>query len=136
MEDHSSATASSLVLGCVTAQGVRVLLARARSGVSPWTFETRRRPLAPPVYCMYVVYGWGGPQGSWALWALTFYNPNSVYHYRSDDTWRDHVVSGDRWVIGVDPKVPELSRIALRTTHVSQAGANTRPELTTIPARY
>ena len=30
-----------------------------------------------------------GPQGSWALWALTFYNPNSVYHYESDDTWRD-----------------------------------------------
>ena len=49
---------------------------------------------------------------------------------------RPRVVSGDRWVIGVDPKVPELSRIALRTTHVSQAGANTRPELTTIPARY
>ena len=87
MEDRSSSTASSLVLGRVTAQGVRVLPGLAP--VSPWTFETRRRPLAPPVYCMYVVYGWGGPQGSWALWALTFYNPNSVYHYESDDTWRD-----------------------------------------------
>ena len=30
-----------------------------------------------------------GTQGSWALWALTFYNPNSVYHHGSDDTWRD-----------------------------------------------
>ena len=29
-----------------------------------------------------------GTQGSWALWALTFYNPNTVYRYESDDTWR------------------------------------------------
>ena len=47
----------------------------------------------PPAPCSaYVLYvysvGVGGPQGSWALWALTFYNPNSVYRYESDDTWR------------------------------------------------
>ena len=39
-----------------------------------------------------------GPQGSWALWALTFYNPNSVYHYESDDTWRDGLL-GRRSVV-------------------------------------
>ena len=84
MEECSSTTASSWVLECVTALAVRVLPGLAL--VSPWTFETRRRPLAPPVYCMYVVYGWGDPKGRWALWALTFYNPNPVYLYESDDT--------------------------------------------------
>ena len=38
MEDRSSSTASSLVLGRVTAQGVRVLPGLAP--VSPWTFES------------------------------------------------------------------------------------------------
>ena len=83
MEERSSTTASSWVLGCVTALAVRVLPGLAPS--SPQAFVTRRRPLAPPVYCMYMVWR-GGPQGSWALWALTFYNPNPVYLYESDDT--------------------------------------------------
>ena len=58
VEERSSTTASSWVLGCVTALAVRVLPGLAPS--SPQAFVTRRRPLAPPVYCMYVVYGWGG----------------------------------------------------------------------------
>jgi hypothetical protein len=43
------------------------------------------------MYCVVVpgVNRCRGPQGSWALWALTFYNPNSVYRNGSDDTWRD-----------------------------------------------
>ena len=57
-------------------------------------YVTRRRPLAPPMYLYSVLLcGGGGPQGGRALWALTFYNPNSVYRYESDDTWRHLNVS-------------------------------------------
>ena len=86
--------------------GVRDRASRSCAGqarsVSPWPFETRRRPLAPPMCCMSYSVGVGGPQGSWALWALTFYNPNSVYHYESDDTWRDRLPAATVSTAGAD----------------------------------